>query len=161
MESLKNKISGYKARRCPFKDKTPLLYITLLYLFLIGIFLTFINLLFVQAWLGVTGLLSTTPRWRNPAISAFPNGTTSKLVIHTVPLMLNVKQRSCEYQFYSHWFDPTRNQTRVYNCRGGLSCQTKALTGLGTNPSDTIEKFVPTLYWCWQFQGTASNNIFA
>ena len=25
--------------------------------------------------------------------------------------MLNVKQESCENQFLSHWFDPTRNRT--------------------------------------------------
>ena len=43
--------------------------------------------------------------------------------------MLSVKQRSCEYQCLSHWFDPTRNQTRVYSSRdrrsiplGHLSC---------------------------------------
>ena len=33
--------------------------------------------------------------------------------------MLRVKQGSCEYQFKSQWFDPTRNQTRVYSSRGG------------------------------------------
>ena len=43
--------------------------------------------------------------------------------------MLSVKQGSCEYQFSSHWFDPTRNQTPVYSSRdrrslplGRLSC---------------------------------------
>ena len=49
--------------------------------------------------------------------------------------MLSVKQGSCENQFYSHWFDPTRNyskttrKTRVYSSRdrrsiplGHLSC---------------------------------------
>ena len=43
--------------------------------------------------------------------------------------MLSVKQGSCEYQFCSHWFDPTRNQTRVCSSRdrrsiplGHLSC---------------------------------------
>ena len=35
-------------------------------------------------------------------------------VLHTVPLMLSVKQGSCEYQFLRHCFDPTRNHTRVY-----------------------------------------------
>ena len=38
-------------------------------------------------------------------------------LLHTVPLMLNVKQGSCEYQFLSHWFDPTWNQTQVYRSR--------------------------------------------
>ena len=33
--------------------------------------------------------------------------------------MLSVKQGSCEYQFYGHWFDPTRNQIRVYSSRDG------------------------------------------
>ena len=35
-------------------------------------------------------------------LSAFPDGTTSKLVgfLHTIPLMLNVKQGSCEYQSF-------------------------------------------------------------
>ena len=66
----------------------------------------------MRARLGVAGHLSTTPRWGNP-LSAFPNGTTSKLAgfLHTVPAMLNVKQGSCKYQFQSHWFDPTRNRT--------------------------------------------------
>ena len=44
-------------------------------------------------------ILFTTPTWGIP-LSAFPNGTTSKLagfVLHTVPLMLSVKQESCEY----------------------------------------------------------------
>ena len=36
---------------------------------------------------------------------------TCWLFLHTVPLLLSVKQGSCEYQFSSHWFDPTRNQT--------------------------------------------------
>ena len=43
--------------------------------------------------------------------------------------MLSVKQGSCEYECLSHWFDPTRNQTRVYSSRdrrsiplGHLSC---------------------------------------
>ena len=45
--------------------------------------------------------------------SAFPKSTTSKVagLLHTIPLMLNVKQESCEYLFLSHWFDRTRNQT--------------------------------------------------
>ena len=34
--------------------------------------------------------------------------------LHTVPLMLSVKQRSCRYQFYGHWFDAARNRTQVY-----------------------------------------------
>ena len=29
-------------------------------------------------------------------------------------LMLNVKQGSCEYNFYSIWFDPIGNRTRAY-----------------------------------------------
>ena len=43
--------------------------------------------------------------------------------------MLSVKQGSYEYQFLSHWFDPTLSQTRVYSSRdrrsiplGHLSC---------------------------------------
>ena len=35
--------------------------------------------------------------------------------------MLSVKQGSCEYQFWSHWFDPTRNETNVYRSRSGRS----------------------------------------
>ena len=52
-----------------------------------------------------------------------------RLVLHTVPLMLSVKQGSCKYQLQSHWFDPTRNQTQGYSSRdrrsiplGHLSC---------------------------------------
>ena len=66
----------------------------------------------VRARLGVAGHLTTTLRWGIP-LSAFPNGTTSKLAgfLHIVPSMLNVKQGSYEYQFSSHWFNPTRNRT--------------------------------------------------
>ena len=66
----------------------------------------------VRVRLGVAGHLSTIPKWGIP-LSAFSNGTTSELagLLRTVPLMLNVKQGSCEYQFQSHWFDPTRNRT--------------------------------------------------
>ena len=28
--------------------------------------------------------------------------------------MLNVKQESCEFQFYIFWFEPTENQNLVY-----------------------------------------------
>ena len=45
------------------------------------------------------------------------NKQTGRLVLHIAPLMLSIKQESCEYQFYSHWFDPTRNQTQVYSSR--------------------------------------------
>ena len=38
---------------------------------------------------------------------------TSRLVFHSPPSMLSDKQRSCEYQFYNHRFNPTWNQTRV------------------------------------------------
>ena len=63
-------------------------------------------------------------------LSAFPNGITSELagLLHTVPLMLNAKQGSCEYQFLGHWFDPTRNRTP------SLPFQKQAL--LSTRPSD-------------------------
>ena len=72
-----------------------------------------------RARLGIASHLSTTPRWGNPAKcrSQRHNKYTCRLVLRTVPLMLSVKQGSCEYQFYSHWFDPTRNQTRVYSSR--------------------------------------------
>ena len=35
--------------------------------------------------------------------------------------MLSVKQGNCEYQFLSHWFDPTWNEIQVYSSRGGRS----------------------------------------
>ena len=70
-------------------------------------------------------LLSTILRRRNPVKwlslrhKAFPTAQQVNLpTCSTVPLMLNVKQVSCEYQFSSHWFDPTRNGTRVYRSRG-------------------------------------------
>ena len=77
----------------------------------------------IRARLGVASHLSTTPRWGNPAEYLYQrrNKKTCRLVLHTVRLMLSVKQGSCEYQFYSHWFDPTRNQTQVYNSRGERS----------------------------------------
>ena len=56
----------------------------------------------IRARLGVAGHLSTTPRWGNPAkcLSQRHNKYTCRLVLHTVPLMLSVKQGSCEYQFF-------------------------------------------------------------
>ena len=36
-------------------------------------------------------------------------------VLRTVRLMLTVKQKSCKYQFFSHWFDQNWNQTQVYS----------------------------------------------
>ena len=54
----------------------------------------------IRARLGVAGHLSTTPRWGSPAkcFSQRHNKSTCRLVLHTVPSMLNVKQGSCEYQ---------------------------------------------------------------
>ena len=54
-----------------------------------------------RARLGVASHLSTTPRWGNPAncLSQRHNKQACRLVLHTVPLMLNVKQGSYEYQF--------------------------------------------------------------
>ena len=34
--------------------------------------------------------------------------------LHTVSLLLNVKQGSSEYQYRSRWFNASRNRTRVY-----------------------------------------------
>ena len=47
------------------------------------------------------------------------------------PLMLRVKQASCEYQFQSHWFKPTRNQTRVYSYKGRRSYHSTICSVLG------------------------------
>ena len=84
------------------------------YSFFIGIFILLSresDQCAVRARLGVAGHLSTTLRWGIP-LGAFPNGTTSELagLLHAVPLILNVKQGSYEYQFSSHWLHPTRNQ---------------------------------------------------
>ena len=51
-----------------------------------------------KARLGVAGHLLTTPRWGNPAkcLSQRHNKYACRLVLHTVPLMLSVKQGSCE-----------------------------------------------------------------
>ena len=56
----------------------------------------------------------------NPAKCLFQqhNQYTCMLVLHTVLVMLSVKQGSCEYQFCSHWFALTRNQTGV-RCTNG------------------------------------------
>ena len=52
----------------------------------------------IQARLGVASHLSTTPRWGNPAkcFSQRHNKLTRRLALHTVPLMLSVKQGRCE-----------------------------------------------------------------
>ena len=77
----------------------------------------------IRARLGDANHLSITPRWGNPAkcLSQRNNKYTFRFVLHIVPLMLSVKQGSCEYRFESYWFDQTRNQTRVYDSRGGHS----------------------------------------
>ena len=87
----------------------------------------------IRARLGVADHRSTTPDGVIP-FSAFPNSTTSELAacfalsimlnvnqkavntnFQVIGLtgpgieMLNVNQKSCEYQFSSHWFDRTRN----------------------------------------------------
>ena len=74
----------------------------------------------IRAHLGVVGRLSTTPRWGNPArcLSQQRNEQTCWFVLDTVFLLLNIKQRSCKYQFLSHWFGPTGNQTEVSSSRG-------------------------------------------
>ena len=55
----------------------------------------------IRACLRVASRLPSTPRLGNPAkcISKQPNKYTCRLVLHTVPLMLNVEQGRCEYQF--------------------------------------------------------------
>ena len=52
--------------------------------------------------------------------------------IHTVPLMLSVKQGSCEYQFESHWFDPTRNQ---------LKSAPPEMDALTTRPFELLKRY--------------------
>ena len=61
----------------------------------------------IPARLEVANHLSTTPRWGNPdkCLSQRHNQLTCRLDLHTIPLMLSVKQRNCEYQFQSRWFD--------------------------------------------------------
>ena len=58
-------------------------------------------------------------------LGAFPNDTTSKLagLLHTVPLLPNAKQESCEYryQFSNHWLNLTWNRTQVYCFRNRRS----------------------------------------
>ena len=63
--------------------------------------------------------------------------------------MLNVKQGNCEYQFQSHWFDPTWNQTQVYSSTdkrsiplGHLSCQVNS----GPNTFTTRTAYFNYLY---------------
>ena len=74
--------------------------------------------------------------------SAFAKGTTSKVagLLHTIPLMLNVKQESCKYQFLSHLFDRTRNRT--------LEFTNPEADALSIRPSDRQIKFNPTLVLC-------------
>ena len=48
------------------------------------------------------------------SLSVVPNGTTNELagLFFTLsPLMLSIMQGSYEYQFLSHWFNPTLNRT--------------------------------------------------
>ena len=57
--------------------------------------------------------------------------------------MLNVKQGSCEYQFSSHWFDPTRNRTP------SLPIQKQTL--YLTRPSDLASKYSSFLFKFFSF----------
>ena len=56
--------------------------------------------------------MSTTPGWGNPAkcLSQRHNKSTCWLVFQTVPLMLSVKEGSCEYQLSSHWLAKLGNR---------------------------------------------------
>jgi len=61
---------------------------------------------------------------RGIPLSALPKDTSSKLpaYLHTIPLMLNVKQGSCKYQLFKS-FGLTRSgkRTQVYRLRGRRS----------------------------------------
>ena len=63
--------------------------------------------------------LSATTRWGEPRQVPFPTVQQVNLPACSLhcPLMLSVMWGSCEYGFYSRWFDPTRNQTGVYISR--------------------------------------------
>ena len=79
-----------------------------------------INALY-RACIGVAGHLSTTPRWGSPAtcLSQRHDERTSRLVFHTILLLLSVKQGSCDFKVTG--FDPTPSQNRVYSSRGRRS----------------------------------------
>ena len=82
-------------------------------------------------------------RDKNHAISRNCTCTTFTLSL----LLLSVKQGSCEYQFLSHWFDSTRNQTHVYSSQGGrsiplghLSCKLLRVRQCALDCYDMIEQ---------------------
>ena len=84
--------------------------------------------------------------------------------------MLNVKQGSCEYQCYCHWFDPTRNQTRVYSSRdrrsiplGHLSCFYWSLRFTSVKSTDEEQKKVFTssdVLYCSENIGDEQKKVF-
>ena len=99
----------------------------------------------VQARLRIAGYLSTTLKLGGIPLSAFPNGSTSVLtgLLQTVPYMLNIKQGSCEYQFLSHWFDPTQNRTPSLP----IQKQTLYLTGLSDRLGRTVTDLALFRLW--------------
>jgi len=55
-------------------------------------------------------------------MTSFSNKSTDyRLVLHTIPLMLNVKQGSCEYQLFSLGLTRRGDRTHVYRL-GGERC---------------------------------------
>ena len=60
-----------------------------------------------------------------------PTSTTPRLNLHTVPLMMNVKQRSCEYQFLKS-FGMARqgNEPRSTDCKEDALTTTQSLLPL-------------------------------
>ena len=72
----------------------------------------------LRARLRVFGHLSTTLRWGNPikCLSHWHNKRTCRLSPHC-PLMLNVKQGSCEYQFYVIGLTRLGIESQIYRSR--------------------------------------------
>ena len=72
--------------------------------------------------------------------------------------MLSVKQGSCEYQFSSHWCDPTRNEIRVYSSRDRRSIALGHLSWNIPRHYETNPKFRMVFDCAASVGGVSPNN---
>ena len=77
--------------------------------------------------------------------------------------MLNPEQGSCKYQVESHWFDPTRNQTRAETNLFGsdLEAMFKAYTTLSweDNQQAQLNCFGLSKFECFSSMGAVVKDI--
>ena len=100
-----------------------------------------VSLIYLASFLGLKTVklpIRSSSRCHLPSMS-----TTLRLNLHTVPLMLSVKQVSCEYQFLKS-FGMTRqgNEPRSTDCKADTLTTTPSLLNQALqNPQATMHKY--------------------